>query len=82
MKLLLEISSHRKRIIINSDKNKSKLIDSIVWEDGVEKVGKAGVAITLKRIESNVRIIYMMQMKDEKTAVKTIEVIKEKKLKS
>ncbi|CAG8482316.1 2797_t:CDS:10 [Paraglomus occultum] len=81
MKLLLEISSHRKRIIINSDKNKSKLIDSIVWEDGVEKVGKAGVAITLKRLDSNVRIVYMMQMKDEKTAVKTIEMIKEKKLK-
>jgi hypothetical protein len=79
MQLLLEKPSQRKRIIINSDKAKMKLVDSILWDDGLERVGRTGIAITLKNVDANVRIIYMMQMKDEKTAARAYEIMKAKK---
>src|SRR5204863_252955 len=82
MKLFLETPSYRKRITVNSDKQKTKLlIDSIVWEGGVERVGKAGVAITINNTVSSIpsnttsnRFIYMLQMKDEKTAIKAHDI--------
>ncbi|CAG8465277.1 4206_t:CDS:10 [Ambispora gerdemannii] len=78
MKLSIETPAHRKRIVISSDKQQTKIIDAIVWEDGVERVGKTGVAITL----ANMGIVYMLQMKEEKTAIKAFELMKEKKVKS
>ncbi|CAG8499556.1 2850_t:CDS:10 [Ambispora leptoticha] len=77
MKLSIETPAHRKRIVISSEK-RAKIIDAIVWEDGVERVGKNGVAITL----ANMGIVYMLQMKEEKTAIKAFELMKEKKVKS
>ncbi|CAH1762516.1 11372_t:CDS:10 [Entrophospora sp. SA101] len=79
MKISLETPSYRKRIVVNSDKQKTKLIDSIIWEGGVERVGKAGVAITINSTNNATnRAIYMLQMKDEKTAIKTCDIMKNK----
>nr|CAG8543859.1 13133_t:CDS:10 [Entrophospora candida] len=79
MKISLEMPSYRKRIVVNSDKQKTKLIDSIIWEGGVERVGKAGVAITINSTNNATnRAIYMLQMKDEKTAIKTCDIMKDK----
>ncbi|CAG8527746.1 8812_t:CDS:2 [Diversispora eburnea] len=47
VQVILETPSNKKRIIIILDKQKSKLVDSIIWETGVEKVGKLGIAITI-----------------------------------
>ncbi|KAG9304606.1 hypothetical protein G9A89_020170 [Geosiphon pyriformis] len=74
MKLSLETPSHRKRIVISSDKQHTKLIDAILSEDGVTRVGKTGVAITLPTLG----FIYMLQMKEEKTAIKAFELMKER----
>nr|CAG8515566.1 7479_t:CDS:10 [Entrophospora candida] len=76
MKLSLETPSHRKRIIIYSTKQKSKTIDAIVWEAGVERINKSSVAITLNNISSNTPIVYMIQFNDEKTSIKAFEIMK------
>ncbi|CAG8436311.1 9068_t:CDS:10 [Funneliformis caledonium] len=82
MKLSLETPSHRKRVIVNSDKKKTKtIIDAIIWEDGVERVGKCKVALTLNNMGNNMRIIYLLQMKDEASAVKVFDIMKEKRKK-
>ncbi|CAG8616660.1 8696_t:CDS:1, partial [Racocetra fulgida] len=79
MKLEIESPSQRKKILINSEKQNKKLVDSVVREDGVERVGRAGVAITLNNVDktNNRRIIYMMQMKEEATAVKAFGIMKQ-----
>ncbi|CAG8505774.1 983_t:CDS:2 [Acaulospora colombiana] len=69
-------ASQRKRIIINSNKQKAKLIDAILLDDGVERIGKTNIAITLNRIDTTRRIVYMMQLKDEKTAERTFRFMK------
>ncbi|CAG8525443.1 3113_t:CDS:2 [Dentiscutata heterogama] len=81
MKLEIESPSQRKKLVVNSEKQNKKLVDSIVREDGVERVGRAGVAITLNNIDlaNNRRIIYMMQMKEEAMAVKAYGIMKQGK---
>ncbi|RIA95246.1 hypothetical protein C1645_734218 [Glomus cerebriforme] len=78
MKLLLETPSHRKRIIVNSDKKTKTIIDAIIFEDGVERIGKS-VALTLNNMGSNLRIVYLLKMKDEALAIKAFDVMKEKR---
>ncbi|GBC02690.1 hypothetical protein RclHR1_04760005 [Rhizophagus clarus] len=80
MKLLLETPSHRKRIVVNSDKKTKTIIDAIINEDGVEKIGKS-VALTLSNTGSNLRIVYLLKMKDEESASKVFDVMKEKRKK-
>jgi hypothetical protein len=75
MKLLLEAPSHRKRIIIQSDKQKSKLVDAFVCETGVAKVNKSSVTFKIS-IGENANIIYMMQMKSEANAAKALEIMR------
>ncbi|CAI2165174.1 4312_t:CDS:10 [Funneliformis geosporum] len=79
MKLSLETPSHRKRVIVNSDKKTKTIIDAIIWEDGVERVGKCKVALTLNNMGNNMRIIYLLQMKDEALAAKVFDIMKEKR---
>jgi hypothetical protein len=80
MKLFLETPSHRKRIIVNSDKKTKTIIDSIIFEDGVERIGKS-VALTLNNMGSSLRIVYLLKMKDEASAVKVFDVMREKRKK-
>lgn len=80
MKLSLETPSHRKRIIVNSDKKTKTIIDAIISEDGVEKIGKS-VALTLNNTGSNLRIVYLLKMKDEESASKVFDIMKEKRKK-
>ncbi|CAG8594118.1 10666_t:CDS:10 [Acaulospora morrowiae] len=82
MMVLLETPLNQKRIKIISDRQKkSKLVDAIIWEAGVEKVGKTGVAITINNIHGSygaAPIIYMIQMKDEATANKAFKIMKDR----
>ncbi|CAG8652666.1 776_t:CDS:2, partial [Acaulospora morrowiae] len=79
MSLVIE-TPQRKRIMVNSNRQKAKLVDAILWEDGVERVGKTNIAITLHNVDTIMRIVYMMQMKDEKTAEKVFELMKAKRI--
>ncbi|KAF0445502.1 GEF1 protein [Gigaspora margarita] len=79
MQLEIESPSQRRKLVVNSEKQNKKLVDAILREDGVERVGRAGVAITLNSIDpaNSKRIIYMMQMKEEAMAVKAYKIMKQ-----
>ncbi|GAA5947946.1 hypothetical protein JCM3765_007040 [Sporobolomyces pararoseus] len=69
LKLYQSMPSNTKQLVVDSDKSKGKtLISTIVLTDGVERVGKTGVAIELSDQGDRTGIIYMLQMKTEQSA--------------
>ncbi|CAG8786952.1 8286_t:CDS:2, partial [Dentiscutata erythropus] len=66
MKLIMELPFHEIRINIGNEKQ-IKLIDSIVSSDGVERLNKTNIAMTLNNFNSGLKNIYMIQLKDEST---------------
>ncbi|RGB41783.1 hypothetical protein C1646_810453 [Rhizophagus diaphanus] len=75
MKLLLEVPSHRKRIVIQSEKQKSKFVDAFICETGVAKGNKSSVTFKIN-IGESAKFIYMMQMKSEANATKALEIMR------
>ncbi len=70
LKLYLEQPTNVKQLVVEAeDKNKSVLISTIVLTDGVERVGKTGVAVELSDNGARTGIIYMIQLRNEKAAV-------------
>lgn len=64
LKLYQSMPSNTKQLVVDSDKSKGKtLISTIVLTDGVERVGKTGVAIELSDQGDRTGIIYMLQVK-------------------
>ncbi|KAH8120387.1 hypothetical protein DFH11DRAFT_59126 [Phellopilus nigrolimitatus] len=58
-----------KQLVVEADnKDKTMLISTIVLMDGVERVGKTGVAIELSDSGSRTGIVYMIQLRNEKSA--------------
>lgn len=58
-----------KQIVVQSDnKDKTMLISTMVLTDGVERVGKTGVAIEISDKGARTGIIYMLQLRNEKAA--------------
>lgn len=58
-----------KQLVVEADnKDKTMLISTIVLTDGVERVGKTGVAIELSDNGARTGIIYMIQLRNEKSA--------------
>jgi hypothetical protein len=58
-----------KQLVVEADnKEKTLLISTIVLTDGVERVGKTGVAIELSDQGSRTGIVYMIQLRNEKSA--------------
>lgn len=58
-----------KQLVVNAEnKAKTLLISTIVLSDGVERVGKTGVAIELSDQGSRTGIVYMIQLKSETSA--------------
>lgn len=58
-----------KQLVVEADgKNKSILVSTIVLTDGVERVGKTGVAIELSDQGARSGVIYMIQLRNEKSA--------------
>ncbi|KDE03690.1 hypothetical protein MVLG_05821 [Microbotryum lychnidis-dioicae p1A1 Lamole] len=68
LKLFLSKPSFTKQLVVDSDKNKT-IISTIVLTDGVERVGKTGVAIELSNQGEKTGIVYMLQMKTEQSCV-------------
>ncbi|GAA5948659.1 hypothetical protein JCM21900_005204 [Sporobolomyces salmonicolor] len=74
LKLYLSTPSNTKQLVVDSDKSNSKtLISTIVLTDGVERVGKTGVAIELSDQGERTGIVYMLQMKTEQAATGLFE---------
>lgn len=66
LKLYLQSPSQQKKLVVDGDK--STLISTIILEDGVERVGKTGVAITLSQEGARLGYVYMLQLKNDKLA--------------
>ncbi|KAG8964224.1 hypothetical protein FRC00_003326 [Tulasnella sp. 408] len=58
-----------KQLVVEADnKNKDLLISTIVLTDGVERVGRTGVAIELSDKGVRSGIVYMLQLRNEAAA--------------
>lgn len=63
-----EVTNVKQLVIEADDKNKSILVSTIVLTDGMERVGKTGVAIELSDQGARSGVIYMIQLRNEKSA--------------
>lgn len=69
LKLYNQQPTNIKQLVVESDSSKAKvLISTIVSADGVERVGKTGVAIELSDQGVRTGIVYMIQLRNEKSA--------------
>ncbi|KAK4702245.1 hypothetical protein P7C70_g3984, partial [Phenoliferia sp. Uapishka_3] len=69
LKLFVTQPTGTKQLVVESDKNDKKIfISTIILSDGVERVGKTGVAIELSDQGQRTGMIYMLQLKTEATA--------------
>lgn len=69
LKLYRQDPTNIKQLVVEADdKNHSVLISTIVLTDGVERVGKTGVAIELSDQGARTGIVYMIQLRNENSA--------------
>jgi hypothetical protein len=69
LKLYRQDPTNVKQLVVEADnKDKSVLISTIVLTDGVERVGKTGVAIELSDKGTRTGIVYMIQLRNETSA--------------
>ncbi|KAF8807492.1 hypothetical protein BYT27DRAFT_7138428 [Phlegmacium glaucopus] len=69
LKLYCQKPTNIKQLVVEADnKEKSILISTIVLTDGVERVGKTGIAIELSDKGTRTGIIYMIQLRNETSA--------------
>ncbi|KAJ7837527.1 hypothetical protein B0H14DRAFT_3087209 [Mycena olivaceomarginata] len=68
LKLYRQNPTNVKQLVVEAGSKNSVLISTIVLTDGVERVGKTGVAIELSDKGTRTGIIYMIQLRTEKSA--------------
>ncbi|RDX52042.1 hypothetical protein OH76DRAFT_1481112 [Lentinus brumalis] len=69
LRLYREDPTNIKQLVVEADnKDKTVLISTIVLTDGVERVGKTGVAIELSNKGLRTGVVYMIQLRNEKSA--------------
>ena len=69
LKLYRESPTNVKQLVVEAEnKDKSVLISTIVLTDGVERVGKTGVAIELSDKGVRAGVVYMLQLRNESSA--------------
>jgi hypothetical protein len=69
LKLYTESPTNIKQLVVEAeDKSNTVLISTIVLMDGVERVGKTGVAVELSDSGARTGIVYMIQLRNEKSA--------------
>lgn len=69
LKLYRQDPTNVKQLVVEADnKDKSVLISTIILTDGVERVGKTGVAIELSDKGTRTGIVYMIQLRNETSA--------------
>lgn len=57
-----------KQLVVENDKKPTPIISSIILPDGVERVGKVGVAIELSDNGNRTGIVYMVHLRSEESA--------------
>lgn len=58
-----------KQLVVKADSKDKIIVSTIVLTDGVERVGKTGVAVELSNDKgARTGIIYMIQLRNEKAA--------------
>ncbi|KZW00675.1 hypothetical protein EXIGLDRAFT_710990 [Exidia glandulosa HHB12029] len=69
LKLYLQQPVNQKQLVVEADsKDKQIIISTIVLTDGVERVGKTGVAIELSDQGQRTGTVYMIQLRNETSA--------------
>jgi len=69
LKLYVQQPINVKQLVVEADKKeKTMLISTIVLTDGVERVGRTGVAVELSDKGSRTGIVYMIQLRNESSA--------------
>jgi len=69
LNLYRESPTNIKQLVVKADdKHDTVLISTIVLTDGVERVGKTGVAVELSDRGARTGIVYMIQLRNEKSA--------------
>ena len=69
LRLFREEPTNIKQLVVEADdKRKTVLISTIVLTDGVERVGKTGVAIELSDRGLRTGVVYMLQLRNETSA--------------
>lgn len=69
LKLYHQSPTNIKQLVVEADnKDKSVLISTIVLTDGVERVGKTGIAIELSDKGARTGIVYMIQLRNDNSA--------------
>ncbi|KAJ7631001.1 hypothetical protein FB45DRAFT_747624 [Roridomyces roridus] len=68
LKLYRQSPTNIKQLVVETGSKNSILISTIVLTDGVERVGKTGVAIELSDKGARTGIVYMLQLRTEKSA--------------
>ena len=69
LRLFREEPTMIKQLVVEADdKRKTVLISTIVLTDGVERVGKTGVAVELSDRGARTGIVYMIQLRNETSA--------------
>ena len=69
LKLYCQNPTNIKQLVVEADnRDKSILISTIVLTDGVERVGKTGIAIELSDKGARTGVIYMIQLRNETSA--------------
>jgi len=69
LKLYREDPTNVKQLVVEADnKAKSIIISTIVLTDGVERVGKTGVAVELSNKGARTGVVYMIQLRNEAAA--------------
>ncbi|KAH9858197.1 hypothetical protein C2E23DRAFT_170700 [Lenzites betulinus] len=69
LRLYREDPTNIKQLVVEAEnRDKTVLISTIVLTDGVERVGKTGIAIELSDKGLRTGIVYMLQLRNEKSA--------------
>jgi len=69
LKVYKQSPTNIKQLVVEADnKDKSVLISTIVLSDGVERVGKTGVAVEISDQGRRTGIVYMIQLRNENSA--------------
>lgn len=69
LKLYREDPTNVKQLVVEADnKAKTIVISTIVLTDGVERVGKTGVAVELSNQGARTGVVYMIQLRNEVSA--------------
>lgn len=74
LKLYAQPGTNLKQLVVESDgSSKAMLISTIVLTDGVERVAKTGVAVEISDRGKRTGIIYMIQLRNENSAIGLFE---------